>query len=216
MPIFEIVFSRPLPIDLRTRSWASSRSSSSPSRLSRSRPSVDELADRLEHHVGVDRRWRRSRSASRSGEPRAARPTRARGRCADACPRGPGGDGRPRRRAATGSATRSGPIARSERIRMLTASSIAVVGLLAAARERDLQPIRPVGGAPGDVDRPRAEDVVRDVAQRLELAVAQDRVLERHLVRVLGRLLEQVALGAEPGRDRHHDASRGSGRSAGS
>src|SRR3712207_7442780 len=38
----------------------------------------------------------------------------------------------------------------------------------------------------------RSEDVVGDLAQRLELPVAQDRLGHDELVRVLGRLVEQM------------------------
>ncbi len=43
------------------------------------------------------------------------------------------------------------------------------------------------------------------MAQSLELAVEQDRLVKHQLVRVLGRLLEQVALGAQARRQAHHD-----------
>ena len=66
-------------------------------------------------------------------------------------------------------------------------------------------PAGALGDRPGDVDRPRFVDVVVDVAQRLELAVEQDRLFEQQLVRVLGRLVEQVALVAQAGREAHHD-----------
>ena len=57
-----------------------------------------------------------------------------------------------------------------------------------------------VGDRPRDVERVRAEDLVVDDAQRLELVVAQDRLVEDELVGVLGRLGEQVALAADAGR----------------
>ena len=60
-------------------------------------------------------------------------------------------------------------------------------------------------GGPGDVERQRFVHVVLDVAKRLELAVEQDRLVEQELVRVLGGLLEQVALVAEARREAHHD-----------
>jgi len=53
--------------------------------------------------------------------------------------------------------------------------------------------------------RASRELLVGDVAQRLELAVEQDRLLQRQLVRVLGSLAEQVQLGAEARRQAHHD-----------
>ncbi len=61
------------------------------------------------------------------------------------------------------------------------------------------------GHRPRDVDRVGPEDAPIDLAQRLELVVAQDRVLQRQLVGVLRRLVEQVALAADRRRQRHHD-----------
>ena len=80
-----------------------------------------------------------------------------------------------------------------------------VVRLRADALQRLLHPGHALGHGPGDVDRARREHVVRDVAQRLELPVEQDRLAEDQLVRVLGRLVEEVALGPERGRQAHHD-----------
>ena len=80
-----------------------------------------------------------------------------------------------------------------------------VVGFGADAIERALDSRGPLRDRPGDVDRARLELLVGDVAQRLQLAVEQDRLVERELVRVLGRLAEQVALGAEARREAHHD-----------
>ena len=87
--------------------------------------------------------------------------------------------------------------------------------LAADALDRRVHAGRAVGDRPGDVDRARRVDLVVDVAQRLELAVEQDRLFEQQLVRVLGRLLEQVALGAEAGGRGSSRSPRGSGRSAG-
>ena len=50
-----------------------------------------------------------------------------------------------------------------------------------------------------------SEDVGVDLAQPLELVVAQDRVRDHELARVLRRLVEQVALGADARLDAHHD-----------
>ena len=61
----------------------------------------------------------------------------------------------------------------------------------------------------------RAEDVVVDLAQLLEVAAREQRLAHDQLVRVLGRLVEQVRLGAD-GRRGSSRPSRGSGRSAGS
>ena len=88
---------------------------------------------------------------------------------------------------------------------MLTPSCDRVVRFGADAIERALDPGRPLRDPPGDVDRARGELLVGDVAQRLQLAVEQDRLLKHQLVRLLGRLGEQVELGAEARREAHHD-----------
>ena len=80
---------------------------------------------------------------------------------------------------------------------MLTPSAIASWACVADAVERLGHARRALGDRPGDVDRVRRVDLVVDVAQRLELAVEQDRLVEQQLVRVLRRLVEQVALVAE-------------------
>jgi len=46
---------------------------------------------------------------------------------------------------------------------------------------------------------------VFDVAQGLQLAVEQNRLVQQQLVRVLGGLVEQVALVAQARRQAHHD-----------
>ena len=88
---------------------------------------------------------------------------------------------------------------------MLTRSSIASD----ASRQIRSQRLGHAGGArlerPRRVDRARREHVVVDVAQRLELAVEQDRLVEHELVRMLGRLVEEVLLRAEGRRQAHHD-----------
>ena len=80
-----------------------------------------------------------------------------------------------------------------------------VVGLVADPLDGDGHARRAVGDRPGDVDRARVEDVVVDLAQLLELVVADDRLVHHELVRMLGRLGEQVALGAHAGAQAHHD-----------
>ena len=67
---------------------------------------------------------------------------------------------------------------------------------------------------PRRVDRVRAEDVRLDLAQPLELVVAQDRVLDDELARMLRRLVEQVVLGADARLHAHDDrlANRVDGR----
>ena len=79
------------------------------------------------------------------------------------------------------------------------------VGVGADPVERRLQPVRAVGDRPGRVDRVRLEDVRADVPEPLELAVAEDRVVDHELPRVLRRLVEQVALRADARLDAHHD-----------
>ena len=81
----------------------------------------------------------------------------------------------------------------------------AVMRLAADPLDRAVHPLDAVGDRPRDVERVRLEDVVADLAELLELVVAQDRLAHRQLVRVLGRLVEQVLLGADTGRQRHHD-----------
>ena len=51
----------------------------------------------------------------------------------------------------------------------------------------------------------RPEDIRVDLAEPLELLVAQDRVRDHELARVLRGLVEQVALRADAGLDAHHD-----------
>ena len=88
---------------------------------------------------------------------------------------------------------------------MLTPSAIASRALAADAVDRRVHARGSLGDRPGDVDRARRVDGVGDVAQRLELAVQQDRLFQMELVGVLGRLVEQVALVAQAGRQAHHD-----------
>ena len=84
-----------------------------------------------------------------------------------------------------------------------------VVGLRADAVERLRHPVRPLRDRPRDVDGARREDGAVHVAQLRELAVEQDRRLHRELMRVLGRLGEQVALGPDAGAGAHHDRLAG-------
>jgi hypothetical protein len=77
--------------------------------------------------------------------------------------------------------------------------------LAADTVDRLAHPGRSLGDRPGDVDRARRVDVMVDVAQRLELAVEQDRLVEQELVGVLGGLFEHVALVAQARRQAHHD-----------
>ena len=84
-----------------------------------------------------------------------------------------------------------------------------VVGVVAEALERRLETIRAVLGGPGRVERVGHEDVRVDLAQALELVVAQDRVVDHELARVLGRLVEQVSLRPDERLHRHHDRLAG-------
>ena len=76
--------------------------------------------------------------------------------------------------------------------------------------ERALEPVGAVLDRPGDVERLRLEDAGVDLAQLLELVVAQDRVVDHELARVLGRLVEQVALRADARLRRSSRPPRGS------
>ena len=80
-----------------------------------------------------------------------------------------------------------------------------VVGLGADPVDRLLEPVDAGVDRPRRVDRVRLEDLRVDLAQRLELVVAQDRVVDDQLPCVLGRLGEQVALGADERLHAHHD-----------
>ncbi len=80
-----------------------------------------------------------------------------------------------------------------------------LVGLPADPLERRVEPAGALGDRPGDVERVRLEDGRVDLAQALELLVPQDRLRDHELVCVLGRLAEQVPLGADARRDAHHD-----------
>ena len=77
--------------------------------------------------------------------------------------------------------------------------------LAADALDRAVHSGRTLGDRPGDVDRECLVDVMFDVAQRLELAIEQDRLVEKELVGMLGRLFEEVALVAEARSEAHHD-----------
>ena len=218
MPIFEIVFSSPLPIALtRFRAASSAPSGRSPRRrrcadAARSSTSSSTVSN---IRYGLTRS-RRSRSASRCGGPRAARRTRA---TMPARRRVPS-----RTRwwwtAATASNDGIGTRARADRAVGEDDDVDALRRSPRGPRRRCARapssiPAGPSSTRPGDVDRVRLEDVVGDVAQRLELVVEQDRLVEHELVGVLGRLVEQVALAAERGRRGSSRCPRGSGRSAG-
>ena len=78
-------------------------------------------------------------------------------------------------------------------------------GLGAQVVEADLHPVRPLLDRPGDVERRRVEHVVGDLAELLELVVAQDRLVHDQQVGLLGDLGEQVDLRADAGLEAHHD-----------
>jgi hypothetical protein len=86
--------------------------------------------------------------------------------------------------------------------------------LPADALDGPRDPVRALRDRPGDRDRVRAEDRRVHAAQRLELAVAQDRMRDDELVRVLGAFGEQVGLRPDRRADRHDDglADRVDGR----
>ncbi len=73
------------------------------------------------------------------------------------------------------------------------------------ALESRLHPRRAVHDGPGEVERVRLEDRRVDLPQALQLRVEQDRVVDHELARMLGRLVEQVPLRADAGLHAHHD-----------
>ena len=208
MPIFEIVFSSPLPIAL-TRFWAacSRRSfSSSVRRLAGAAdaPFDDHLVERLEQQVRVDR----ARAVADQ-----------RGEVVDLA-RLAGLDDDPgaQARALEDEMVVHGRDRQQRGDRHAARSEVAVVEdddvhalrdrlarQAADALDRGAHPGGPLGDRPGDVDRLGFVDIVVDVSERLQLAVEQDRLFEQQLVCVLGRLVEQVALIAQAGREAHHD-----------
>ena len=88
---------------------------------------------------------------------------------------------------------------------MLTPGLERVVGLVAAFGQARCRPSGPsaIGQVMSIVCARKTSVETR--AQRLELVVAQDRLVHHELVGVLGRLVEQVALGADAGAQRHDD-----------
>ena len=75
----------------------------------------------------------------------------------------------------------------------------------ADGREATLHASRPLGNRPRHVDRARLEHRVVDLPELLELRVAQDRLRHDELVAVVGRLAQQVDLGADARLEAHHD-----------
>ncbi len=80
-----------------------------------------------------------------------------------------------------------------------------LVGLAAETVERDVHPGRAFCDGPRHVERAGLEDRRVHLAQLLELGVEQDRRLQHELAGVLGRLVEQVLLGADARLQAHHD-----------
>ncbi len=67
--------------------------------------------------------------------------------------------------------------------------------------------LHPVGSGldrPRDVERGGVEHVVGDLPQLLELVITQDRLIHDQDVGLVGHLVEQVDLGADPGLQAHH------------
>ena len=150
---------------------------------------------------------RRSRSASRSGGPRAARRTRPRGRPAGACPRARGGGAPPATASSDGIGDALGAdaaVGEDEDVDAVARSPRRPRAQIAL--ERRVEPVGALGDRPGDVERVRLEDVGVDLAQRLELLVAQDR-LRRSTSWCACSGVSPSRLRSEPtlGRDAHHD-----------
>ena len=79
------------------------------------------------------------------------------------------------------------------------------VGLRADARKRRVDAAGAFDRGPREVDRACAEDVRVDSTKPLELLVAQDRVVDHELPRMLRRLVEQVSLRPDKRLLAHHD-----------
>jgi hypothetical protein len=206
IPIFEIVFRRPLRDALDARACASSSSGSAAALR-------DELRERREHQVRVDRGGAvadqhatlctlRGSPDSTTSPPAAA--SRAhevvmdgRDASSDGSRRAPG---RPRGRRGSGCSRRG------ERL----------VGLGADRVDRALEAVD--ASSTGHVmSSVCAWKTSESTWRRLSSSsVAQDRVVDHELARVLGRLVEQVALRADERLARSSRRPRGSSRSAGS
>ena len=164
----------------------------------RDAPVARELVDRVEHEIGVDRARavadehgevvHLARLAGLEHEARA----QARALAHEVMVHGADGQQRRDRRA-----VRAGrAIGEDEDV---DAGRDVVGRLVAHVGQALLHPRGALVDRPRDVDRVGAEDVGGDRAQRLELGVAQDRLLHHELMGVLRRLGEQVALGADAG-----------------
>ena len=80
-----------------------------------------------------------------------------------------------------------------------------LVGLGEQALERGLQALLALVDRPGEVQRLRHQRAALDRADAVQRLVLDHRVLEDQAAGLLGRLLEQVALGADHGAQAHHD-----------
>ena len=92
-----------------------------------------------------------------------------------------------------GIGTRSSDSARSLRMSTVAPSACASSASRQIAPQRRGKPVDTLVDRPGRVERERADRRVRRAGDPLELLVAEDRVVEDELVRVLGGLGEQVS-----------------------
>ena len=199
IPILDSVLRSPLPSPLTARACAWSFVMSSGSQ-----PELDELGQRLEHQVRVDGRGAvadqgrdavdaagLARLDDEAGlEARALAHEVMVHRC------------RREERRHGGPLGADGAVGEDQDV---GAGRERLVGLAAEAVERDVHPRRPLLDGPRHVERARLEDRRVHLAQLLELGVEQDRRLQHELARVLGRLVEEVLLGADARLQAHHD-----------
>ena len=167
-------------------------------------PELDELRERLEHQVRVDRRGavadedrdavHAPRLARLDDDPRLEASSLADEVVVHGPGREQGGD-----RHAIGAGASVGEDddvrARGERDARLVAHTV----------DRALEAVGLLSHRPGGVDRPRLECGGVDHPQLLELAVEQDRVVDHELPGVLRRLVEQIALRADARTHAHHE-----------
>ena len=199
IPIFERIFSSPLPIPLIARSSASSGlipSGRRPSRCTR--------VERLEHQVRIDRRGPVADQAGQVVDLLGLaglrhEPDLQPGALADQVVMHSGDrEQRGHRRA----------LAAQVAVREdddVHAAGHQLVGLLAHRGQPALHASGAVGHRPGHVDRAGLEDAVIDLPQLLQLRVPQDGLGHHQLVAVVGRLAQKVDLRADAGLEAHHD-----------
>ena len=155
MPIFDIVFSRPLAIPLTARCCASLAGHP----LRAAGPASTSSRERLEHQVRVDRGGAVADQHREAVHARAARPTRPRARPAGACPRGRGGGGPPTTASSAGIAHALGADGAVGEDQDVRAAGERLVGLVEdRARAPRSIPAGALGDRPGDVERVRLED----------------------------------------------------------